>query len=104
MEVFSQEGLMDNELMFRPAFELAEMVRAGDVSSRDLVEAAFEAIAQRNSELNAFVTLCEERALAEADAVEPGDPRPLAGVPIAVKDLVALTEGLRTATGCDARG
>jgi amidase len=93
---------MGNDLMFRPALELAGMVRAGELSSRELVEAAFEAIAQRNPELNSFVTLCQDRALAEADAVEPGDPRPLAGVPIAVKDLVALTEGVRTTMGMNA--
>src|SRR5215210_4024658 len=95
---------MSNDLMFRPAVELAAMVRGGDVSSRDLVETAYEAIEGRNDELNAFVTLCEERALAEADAIEPGDDRPLAGVPIAVKDLVALTAGVRTAMGSNAMG
>jgi amidase len=54
--------------------------------------------------LNAFVTLCRDRALAEADAVRAGDERPFAGVPIAVKDLVALTEGVRTAMGMKAMG
>ena len=48
------------------------------------------------------MTLCEERALAEADAVQAGDERPLAGVPIAIKDLVALTEGVRTTMGMEA--
>jgi amidase len=95
---------MAYDLMFRPAAELAGMVRRGEVTSRELVEAAYEAIEQRNGELNAFVTLCEERALAEADAVEAGDERPLAGVPIAVKDLVALTGGIRTAMGMRAMG
>lgn len=95
---------MANDLMFRPAFELAGMVRGGEVTSRELVEAAYEAIERQNGELNAFVTLCEERALAEADGIEPGDDRPLAGVPIAVKDLVALTEGVRTAMGMRAMG
>src|SRR5688500_8199682 len=95
---------MANDLLFRPAVELAAVVRDGDVSSRELVEAAFEAIHSRNGELNAFVTLCEERALADADTIEAGDDRPLAGVPIAVKDLVALTAGVRTAMGCSAMG
>jgi amidase len=90
---------MANELMFRPAAELAEMVRAGDVSARELVEEAFDAIGRLNGELNAFVTLSEERALAEADRVQAGDGRPLAGVPIAIKDLGPLTEGIRTTFG-----
>jgi amidase len=93
------EEEMPNDLMFRSAAELAAMVRSGDVSSRELVEASFEAIGRLNDDLNAFVTLCEARALAEADRVEPGDARPLAGVPIAIKDLVALTEGIRTSCG-----
>ena len=95
---------MANDLMFRPAVELAGMVRGGEVSSRELVEASYEAIERRNGELNAFVTLCEERALAEADAVQAGDDRPLAGVPIAIKDLVAQTGGIRTTSGMNAMG
>jgi amidase len=90
---------MADDLMFRPAAELAASVRAGDVSARELVEASLEAIERLNGELNAFVTLCDERALAEADKVQPGDSRPLAGIPIAIKDLVALTEGVRTTMG-----
>jgi amidase len=95
---------MANDSMFRPAVELAAMVRDGEVSSRELVEAAYEAIERRNGELSAFVTLSRERALAEADAVKAGDERPLAGVPIAIKDLVALTEGIRTTMGMRAMG
>jgi amidase len=90
---------MANDLMFQPARELAAMVRGGEVSSRELVEEAYEAIERLNGELNAFITLCEERALAEADRISPGDARPLAGVPIAIKDLVAVTEGVRTTFG-----
>ena len=90
---------MPNDLMFKSAAEQAELVRAGELSARELVEASLDAIDRLNGELNAVVTLSAERALAEADAVEPGDDRPLAGVPIAVKDLVALTEGVRTTMG-----
>jgi amidase len=68
------------------------------------VEASLDSIDRHNDELNAFVTLCAERALEEADAIRPGDPRPLAGVPIAIKDLVALTEGVRTAMGMTCMG
>ncbi len=93
---------MEGELMFRSARELASMVRAGEASARELVEASLESIERLNGELNAFVTLCEERALAEADAVALGDERPLAGLPIAIKDLTMLTEGVRTTLGCEA--
>jgi amidase len=90
---------MSDDLMFQSVGELAASVREGDVSARELVETSLEAIERLNGDVNAFVTLCEERALAEADAIQPGDDRPLAGVPIAVKDLVALTEGVRTTMG-----
>jgi amidase len=90
---------MPDDSMFRPAGELAASVRAGDVSARELVEESLAAIGRLNGELNAFVRLCDERALAEADAISPGDERPLAGVPIGIKDLVQLTEGVSTTMG-----
>ena len=90
---------MANDLMFRSASELAPMVRSGEVSARELVETTYEQIERLNGDLNAFVTLCKDRALAEADAVSKGDQRPLAGVPIAIKDLGPLTEGIRTTFG-----
>ena len=93
---------MSEDLMFQPVTELAASVREGDVSARELVETSLQAIERLNGELNAFVTLCDERALAEADAIEPGDSRPLAGIPIAIKDLVQMTEGVRTTQGMNA--
>jgi amidase len=90
---------MSDELMFKSAARQAELVRAGELSSRELVEASLAAIDRLNGDLNAVVTLCAERALEEADAVGSGDERPLAGVPILIKDLVAFTEGVRTTCG-----
>jgi amidase len=74
------------------------------VSARELLEASLDAIERLNGELNAFITLIGERALVEADAIGPGDARPLAGVPIAIKDILALTEGVRTTFGCSVVG
>jgi amidase len=88
-----------NELMHRSALEQARLVRDGDITARELVEASLSAIERLNGELNAFVTLCEERALDQADDIQQGDDRPLAGVPIAIKDLTALTGGIRTTAG-----
>jgi amidase len=95
---------MATEYLTRPATEQAELVRAGEVSSRELVEESLRAIEALNGELNAFVTLAADRALAEADNIEQGDDRPLAGVPIAIKDLIAWTEGIRTTNGMNAMG
>jgi amidase len=95
---------MSDDYLTRPATEQAAAIRAGEVSSRELVEESLRAIVALNDELNAFVTTAAERALEEADAIEPGDERPLAGVPIAIKDLIALTEGIRTTHGMEAMG
>jgi amidase len=92
------------DLLLRSARDQAALVRAGEVSSRELVEASLAAIERLDGEINAFVTLVPERALAEADAIAAGDPRPLAGVPVAIKDILALTEGIRTTFGMRAVG
>src|SRR3954451_7586328 len=78
------------DLMFRPVDELAGMVRSGDVPARELVQASLDAIDARNPELNAFVDVFAEDALAEADGVGADDPRPYAGVPIAIKNNRAM--------------
>jgi amidase len=86
------------------AAQQAAAVRAGDVSARDLVEASLAEIERRDGEIGAFVALAADRALAEADRVHPGDPRPLCGVPIALKDLLSASAGLPTTHGSRALG
>ena len=81
---------METDLLFRPATELAALVRDGDLASRDLVEAAFERIEALEPELNAFCHLDPDGALAAAELVKPGDKRPFAGVPIAIKDTAEV--------------
>jgi amidase len=89
----------DTDLMFRPATELAAMVRAGEVSARELVELSLGRIDELDGQLNAFVQVDAERALAAADALKSGDGRPFAGVPVAIKNNRAV-EGLRLTYGC----
>jgi amidase len=89
----------DSELMFRSAIELAAMVRSGEVSSRELVELSLQRIEELNPALNAFVEIDAERALATAAAIGPGDERPFAGVPTAIKNNRPV-EGLRLTYGC----
>ncbi|HXB63579.1 MAG TPA: amidase [Solirubrobacteraceae bacterium] len=91
--------MSDSDLMFRPAGELAEMVRAGEISPRELVQISLEQIERLDGRINAFVEVDGERALAAADQVKPGDKRPFAGVPIAIKNLRAV-KGLRFTYGC----
>jgi amidase len=81
------------------AREQAALVRSGEMSARELVEASLRAIERVDGELGAFVAPCPERALAEADRIRPGDQRALCGVPFGVKDLFAATEGVPTTHG-----
>jgi amidase len=75
-----------SELLFRSARELAALVRSGDVSARELAAASLERIDESQARVNAFTHVAHESALAAAKAIRPGDPRPFAGVPIAIKD------------------
>src|SRR3981081_3600549 len=71
-----------------------ELLRAGAVTPRDLVECYLERIERLDPELNAFVSLRAEAPLAEADAaverLRAGETGPLLGIPVAVKDNVDL--------------
>jgi amidase len=66
----------------------AELVRTGEVSPRELVEAAVERIEAMNGELNAVIHPLFDKAL----AADPADG-PFRGVPMVVKDLAAHTAG-----------
>jgi len=95
---------IERDVLQLPAVDQAALVRSGELSARELVEASLRAIERMNPVLNAFVLVCAERALAEADAVRPGDARPLCGVPIGIKDLLSATEGIPTTEGSAAFG
>ena len=77
-----------------------EAIGAKKISARELAAEYYKRIAARNGELNAYLTLSEERAYAQADRVDgmvaKGEALPaLAGVPIAIKDVLN-TRGVRT--------
>ena len=91
------------EVLRKPALELGRMVREGETTARALVEASLARIDATNALLNAYPLVDADRALAAADAVAPGDPRPFAGVPIAIKDLTAV-EGMPITLGSDFLG
>ena len=82
-----------SDLLFRPITELAELVRSGEVRSRELVEESLARIEEVDGEINAFTYTDPDGALAAADAVSSGDARPFAGVPIAIKDLAVAVAG-----------
>jgi aspartyl-tRNA(Asn)/glutamyl-tRNA(Gln) amidotransferase subunit A len=76
---------------------------AKKTSAHELVKDFYGEIQRRNPELNAFLALCPERAYAQAGrvdaAITKGQPLPpLAGVPVAVKDVISA-QGVRTTCG-----
>jgi Asp-tRNA(Asn)/Glu-tRNA(Gln) amidotransferase A subunit family amidase len=86
-----------------PIATIASQLRAGQVSPVELTEQVLERIAERDPELNAFQLVLGERARAAARRAEQeiaaGAYRgPLHGVPVAVKDLLAIT-GTPTTAG-----
>jgi amidase len=85
--------------MFRPATELARMVHSGEISAAELVQTSLERIEELNPSLNAFVQVDAERAMATAEKIGPGDERPFAGVPVAIKNNRPV-QGLRLTYGC----
>lgn len=92
-----------NDTFRRSASELANLIRNGDLSPVDLIKATLDRIESVNPTLNAFVALRAEAALAEAedlaeDIASGKDPGPLAGVPIAIKDMED-TRGMVTSFG-----
>lgn len=79
----------DASLLLRPATELAALVRSGAVTAVEVTRLVLER-AEAQGHLGAFVDLWAEDALAEAAGIGPGDPRPFAGVPTAMKDNRAV--------------
>src|SRR3954451_23467358 len=82
-----------DDTAYMPAAEVAALVRTGAASAREVVEGSLRRIEALDPGLNAFIDIDGERALAFADRAEPGEARPFAGVPIAVKGNVPV-EGL----------
>jgi amidase len=95
------------DLAFAGLAKQAELIRAGDVSSRELVEMYLERIERLDPQLNSYRVVMSERALADADQADArrrsDDERPLLGVPIALKDNVDVA-GEVTTHGTNAYG
>ena len=93
-----------SDLLYRPATELAGLVRSGELTARELVEASLARIDEVDERVNAFTLVDRDGALAAADAIGAGDERPFAGVPIGIKDLTAPVAGLVMSQGSELFG
>lgn len=91
----------DRGLIERSAVEVVGLLRAGEVSPHELLDALEARIATVEPHVNALPTLCFERARAAADAVmarPPGARGLLAGLPVPIKDLTEVA-GVRCTFG-----
>ncbi len=91
----------DDEVAFAGPAALAARVRAGEITPRELVERCVARIAALDPSLNAFREVFADEALELADQLEGSEVArhgALAGVPVAIKDDMALA-GHRTTFG-----
>ncbi len=95
---------MENrEICFLPATEIAQRIRAKELSATEVMEAHLRQIERINPTVNAIVTFLPEQALEQARAADDAFAKgkevgPLHGLPVAHKDLT-LTKGIRTTLG-----
>ncbi|MCB1014247.1 MAG: amidase [Acidimicrobiales bacterium] len=82
---------MESDTAFLDATAQADLVRSGDASPRELVDAAIERIERLNPRLNAVIHERFDRARAEADGDVPDGP--FRGVPFVLKDLDGYSAG-----------
>ena len=94
---------MNSELTYMPATELVRAIRAGQVSSVEVTEHFLQRIERLAPQLNAYLALCPDQALADARAADDVVARgwgtgPLHGVPISIKDL-EFSKGITSTMG-----
>ena len=90
----------DSVFSVQTARELVQGIRRGTHTAREITEEILAHIQNTNPDINAFITIDEEGALKAADAVDKKAAEgqvlgPLAGIPIALKDVLC-TKGLCT--------
>ena len=81
---------------FLTIHQLLEQLRAGELSSREATQACLDRVGKVDGRLNAFISVDAADALAQADAADQsraaGEDLPMLGVPVAVKDVLAVKD------------
>ena len=85
------------------AHALSARLQSGEITSREITSASLDRIAEVDEDINAFITVDTDGALAQADAIDQkrasGEALgPLAGIPVALKDVLCV-QGGRTTCG-----
>ena len=93
------------EICFLSASELSNLIRQGDLSPVEVIDAHLKRIEELEPTLNSFITVLAEEARAAAVKLERevrlGEYRgPLHGIPLGLKDVYD-TKGVRTTMGCE---
>ncbi len=86
-----------HELIGKSACEIVSLLQAGELTGDDTLDALAARIEEVDGDINALPTLCFERARAAARQGDLKDT-PLAGIPVAIKDLTDVA-GVRTTYG-----
>lgn len=95
--------MSEQNLVYLSLSQAAQLVKSRQISPVELTMACLERIETFDPWINSFITLTPEFALTQANQVERvlkngDDPGPLAGIPVALKDIVQ-TQGVRTTAG-----
>lgn len=82
------------------ALETGKAIKDGKITAVEATKQVLDSAESKNDKINAYITICREKALAQAEEVqkkiESGElTSPLAGVPIAIKDNIC-TKGIKT--------
>ena len=87
-------GVLGSEVAYAGVAGQAELLRRGEVSSRELTDLALERINTLDRDLNAFGAVYADRAREDSDRADTrrtaGEDAPLLGIPVAVKDEIDL--------------
>ncbi|MCR5598556.1 MAG: Asp-tRNA(Asn)/Glu-tRNA(Gln) amidotransferase subunit GatA [Lachnospiraceae bacterium] len=91
---------MEKKLNELSAVELGKKISAGEVSVKEVLDASFAAIDEKDGEIHAYLEINREKAYGRAEDIQKrisdgSLKHPLAGVPVAIKDNMC-TEGIKT--------
>jgi len=89
------EGKVEDRLCYKTAGELRKALLKKEISAKELVDESYKRIEEVDEKLNAFISLTRESAYKTAEEVDKrikinSELPPLAGIPIAVKDIICM--------------